>query len=65
MSFKPEHTDSGKRIYSGVPPPQSFIAAAMNLTVVGAAERHRELIAHLTTEGTTLCEVACGRGEMP
>src|SRR6516165_10228029 len=56
MSFKPQRAGGCQRIYAGVLPPRSFIAAAMHLTVMRAAEWHRELIAHLTAEGTTLCE---------
>jgi hypothetical protein len=37
MGFKPERAGGRKRIYSGGPPPQSFIAAAMDLTVMRAA----------------------------
>jgi hypothetical protein len=36
MGFKPEGAGSLKRIYFSLPPPRSFIAAAMNLTVVRA-----------------------------
>jgi hypothetical protein len=36
MGFKPERTGSRKWIYSGVPPPRPFIAAAMDLTVMRA-----------------------------
>jgi hypothetical protein len=56
MSFKPQRAGGCKRIYSVVLPPRSFITVAMNLTVMGAAERHRELIAHFTAKGTILCE---------
>ena len=56
MGFKPERAGSRKWIYSSVPPPQSFIAAAMDLTVMRATERHREFIAHFATERTRLRE---------
>src|SRR5262245_32183599 len=56
MGFKPECAGSRKWVCSGVLPPRCFIAAAMNLTVVRAAERHRELVAHLATECTGLRE---------
>ena len=56
MGLKPERAGSRKRIYSRVPPPRSFITAAMDLTMVRATERHRELIAHLATERTRLRE---------
>jgi hypothetical protein len=50
MGFTPERTGNRERIYSGVLPPGSFIAAAMDLAVVGATQRHRKFVAHLTTE---------------
>jgi hypothetical protein len=56
MGFEPERAGSGKRIHSRVPPPRSFITAAMDLTVVRATERHRELVADLATERTRLRE---------
>jgi hypothetical protein len=56
MGFKPERAGSRKRVYSRVPPPRSFVTAAMDLTVVRATERHRELIAHLAAERTRLRE---------
>jgi hypothetical protein len=54
MRFKPERAGSRKRIYSRLPPPQSFIAAAVGLTVVRATERHRKFVAYLAPESTRL-----------
>jgi len=54
VGFKPKRASGRKWIYSGVAPPRSLIAAAMDLTVMCAAQRHRELIAHLATERTRL-----------
>jgi hypothetical protein len=54
MGFKPECARSRKRIYPSVPPPRSFLPAAMNLTMMRPAQGHRELIAHLPTERTRL-----------
>ena len=56
MGFKPERAGDRKRFYSLLLPPRSFITAAMDLTVVHATKRHRELIADLATERTTLSE---------
>jgi hypothetical protein len=56
MGFKPERAGSCKRIYSRLLPPQSFIAATMDLPVVRATERHREFVAHFATERTRLRE---------
>jgi hypothetical protein len=58
MSFEPQRAGGRKRIYIGVLPPRSFITVAMNLTVMGAAERHCELIAHLTAEGHDIVRTA-------
>jgi hypothetical protein len=56
MGFKPERAGSCKRIYSRLLPPQSFIAATMDLPVVRATKRHREFVAHFATERTSLRE---------
>jgi hypothetical protein len=56
VGFKPECAGSRKWVCSSVLPPQSFIAAAMDLTVVRAAERHRKLVAHFAPERTRLRE---------
>jgi hypothetical protein len=37
MGFKPERASGCQWIYSGVPPPRTFIAAMMDLTVMRAA----------------------------
>jgi hypothetical protein len=37
-------------------PPLFFVAVAMDLTMVRATQRHRELVADLATEGTALRE---------
>jgi len=51
---KPQRACGDKRLYADVPPPRCFIAAAVDLSVMRAAYRHRELIAHLATERTGL-----------
>ncbi len=56
MGFKPEHAGDCKWFYSCLLPPRSFITAAMDLTVVRATERHRELIADLATKCARLRE---------
>jgi hypothetical protein len=56
MGFKPECASSQKWLCSSVLPPQSFIAAAMDLAMVRATERHRKLVTHLATERTKLRE---------
>jgi hypothetical protein len=50
MGCKPQRACGDKRLYSAVPPPRCFIAAAVDLAVMRAAYRHRERIAHLATE---------------
>ena len=56
MGFKPERAGGREWIYSRLPPPQSFVTAAMDLTVVRATERHRKLVTHLATKRTRLRE---------
>ena len=56
MGLKPKCAGSRKRVYSRVPPPESFVTAAMDLAVVRATKRHRELVTHLATERTRLRE---------
>ncbi len=56
MGFKPERAGNGKRFYSCLLPPRSFITAAMDLTVMSATERHSELIADFASKCARLCE---------
>src|SRR5262249_34192567 len=56
MGFEPEGARGGKWVRSGGLPPRCFIAAPVNRTVVRAAERHRELVAHLASKCTGLRE---------
>src|SRR5947207_1322620 len=46
----PQGRRDGKRIETELIPPFRFIATAVDLPMVGTAERHRELIAHLASE---------------
>ena len=50
MSFQPQHARSCSRIDTSLVPPHRFIATAMNLTMVSATERDRELVADLAAE---------------
>ena len=54
MGCNPQRACGDKRLYSAVPPPRCFIAAAVDLSVMRAAYRHREPIADLATERTGL-----------
>ena len=54
MRLQPECAGGGKWIYFGFTPPRFFIAAAMNLTMMRATERYRELVADLAAECTRL-----------
>jgi hypothetical protein len=56
MRFKPERTGGRNWVCSAVLPPQSFIAAAMDLPVMCSAQRHRELVTDLATKRTRLRE---------
>ena len=58
MGFKPECAGSHKWVCSSVLPPQSFIAAAMDLAMVRATERHRKLVTHRATECTKIARTA-------
>jgi hypothetical protein len=55
------------RVDAELVPPSCFIPDAVDLTMVNAAERHRELVAHLATKRTRLCKpkVMCIRGLTP
>ena len=50
MRFEPERTGGGARIDAGLFPPCCFIATAMDLAMMPAAERHREFVAHLAAK---------------
>jgi 7-keto-8-aminopelargonate synthetase-like enzyme len=56
MGLKPQRVRRRQRIYSGFAPPHLLIAAAMDLAMMRAAQRHRELIAHLAAERARLHE---------
>ena len=59
MRLQPQRAGGSGRIDIGLPPPCGFIAIAMDLTVVSAAQRHSELIADLAAKGSAL-----GKAEM-
>jgi hypothetical protein len=65
MGLKPKCAGSRKGIYSRLPPPQSFIAATMDLPVMRATERHREFIAYLAAKRTSLREAQMVRIRRP
>ena len=54
VRFQPKSSRGRKRIDCTLLPPRAFLSAAMNLTVMRPAQRHREFIAHLATECTGL-----------
>jgi hypothetical protein len=56
MRFEPECAGRGGRIYACLPPPCRLIAAAMDLAMMTAAERHCEFVAHLSTQRPMLRE---------
>jgi hypothetical protein len=47
MCLQPKHASSGGRINASLVPPDGFIPAAMDLTVMSPAQRNRELVADL------------------
>ena len=54
MRLQPQFTGCWGGVHAGGFPPPRFVTAAVNLTMVAAAERHRELIAHLPAQRTSL-----------
>jgi hypothetical protein len=54
VRFQPKSSRGRKRIDCTLLPPRAFLSAAMNLTVMRPAQRHREFIAYLATECTGL-----------
>ena len=50
MRVQPQGARRGGWIDTGLVPPRRFIATAMNLTMVSATERDRELVADLAAE---------------
>jgi hypothetical protein len=56
MRVQPQRAGVRGRIDTGVLPPRGFITTAMDLTVVTAAQRYGELVAHLSPERAVLRE---------
>lgn len=56
MRFQPEHAGADGGIDPGLFPPTRFVAKAVQLAMVAAAERHGELIADLAPQRAALCE---------
>jgi hypothetical protein len=50
MRQQPKRAGGGGRIYASLLPPCRFVATAMHLAMMAAAERHGELIADLAVE---------------
>jgi len=50
MCLQPERASGDGRIETALVPPGCFIATAMDLAMMPLAQRHGELIAHLTAE---------------
>jgi len=50
MCLQPEEASCDNRINAGLPPPRSFISAAMHLTVMSSAEWDSKLIADFATK---------------
>src|SRR5579862_3276460 len=56
MRFEPERSGCERRINPGLAPPRGFVAVAMDITMVAAAERDGELVADLAAERAALRE---------
>jgi hypothetical protein len=54
MRLQPQHTGRRRRIDSKLAPPVGFVAAAVDLAMVSAAARDRELVADFAAKGATL-----------
>src|SRR5262249_47154369 len=54
VRFAPEPLRDFHRLYVGGLPPFLFVIAAMQIAVVNAAQRHRELVANLAPKGARL-----------
>jgi hypothetical protein len=66
MRFFPKVSRDFQGIHSVTVPPRAFIAGLMQLPVMPAAKRDRELIAHLETNGSRLCKPQVMRiGRLP
>jgi hypothetical protein len=55
MRLQPERASRGGRIDASFLPPCRFIATAMDLAVMSAAERHSEFVADFAAKGPVLC----------
>src|SRR5271156_6193696 len=56
MCLQPKRTSSNNRINASICPPCGFVARAMDLTVMAAAQRHGEFVADFTPECAVLRE---------
>ena len=56
MRLQPQRAGSNGRINASIFPPSDFIATAMDLAMMAAAQRHGELIADLAPERWVLRE---------
>ena len=56
MRLQPQHTGGGGWIDASLSPPCRFVATAMDLAMMAAAERHGELIADLPAKRPVLGE---------
>jgi hypothetical protein len=66
MRFFPKTSRDFQGIHSVTFPPRAFIAGLVQLPVMPAAKRDRELITHLETNGSRLCEPqVMGIGRLP
>ena len=54
--FFPKASRDFQGVHSVTVPPRAFIAGLVQLPVMPATKRYRELIAHLETDGSRLCK---------
>jgi hypothetical protein len=66
MRSFPETSRNFQGIHSVTIPPRAFIAGLVQLPVMSTAQRHRELITHLETDGSRLRKPqVMGIGRLP
>ena len=54
MSLAPEFVSDAHRIDAELCPPSNFVSGAVQLAMMGAAERNGELVAHLLAQACWL-----------
>jgi hypothetical protein len=56
MGIAPKLLRERERVDTRLFPPTNFVAAPVHFAMMGTAQGDNELVAHLTTKGSGLCE---------